>query len=242
MKLHILAIGAHPDDVELGCGGFLLSEIHQGQSVGILDLTAGELGSRGTKATRQKEAKAAAKLMGIKVRENCQFKDGFIFNNEKNILTIAKYIRYYQPDIVLTTAPKDRHPDHYKTAELVQDACFLSNLIKIQISYKQKKLAPWKPAYVFNYIQDLYIEPHFLIDISQFFTAKMDIIKCYSSQFYNPNSTEVNTYLSQPGFLDNIEHRAKLFGKRIGVSYAEGFLTTKTLGFSDLKTLIKNKT
>ncbi|MCX8472082.1 MAG: bacillithiol biosynthesis deacetylase BshB1 [Sediminibacterium sp.] len=242
MKLHILAIGAHPDDVELGCGGFLLSEISQGKSVGILDLTEGELGSRGTKITRQKEATAAAKLMGIKVRDNCQIKDGFIFNNEKNVLTVAKYIRLYQPEIVLTTSPKDRHPDHHKTCDLVQDACFLSNLIKINISHKQKKLPHWKPAYVFNYIQDLYIEPHFLIDISHVFNKKMAAIKCYSSQFYNPQSKDVDTYLSQPGFLENIEHRARLFGKRIGVSYAEGFLSTKTLGLSNLNSLINNKT
>lgn len=241
MKLHVLAIGAHPDDVELGCAGTLLNHIKKGQSVGILDLTAGELGSRGTAETRKAEAAAASKIMGLTVRQNLQLPDGFFTYDKESVLKVVQAIRLYQPDIILANAPTDRHPDHGHGSTLVRDAAFLSGLIKIETTYNGEKQSPWRPKRVFHYIQDRYIEPDFIVDVTDVHDVKLEAIKAYTTQFYQGTdvSTEsVKTYISGANFLDGIIARASLFGKRIGVKYGEGFVSENVVGINDLDQLI----
>lgn len=238
MKLHILAIGAHPDDVELGCTGTLINHIHKGQQAGILDLTEGELGSRGTVETRYTEAAAAAQLLGIAVRKNLQMADGFFENNQENRLKIVRFLRRYQPDIVLANALADRHPDHGRAGRLIADACFLSGLRKIETTWDDQPQQAWRPAKVFHYIQDRFTEPDIIIDISDAFAKKMEAIACYKTQFFNDNSGEPETYISNPSFLGKIENRAAQLGHRIGVQYGEGFHCESTLGISDFDQLV----
>lgn len=243
MKLDILAFGVHPDDVELSCAGTLISLIAQGKKVGVIDLTQGELGTRGTAQTRLEEATNAAMVMGLHLRENLQMPDGFIQNSTENQIKIIQAIRKYQPEIILANAISDRHPDHGKSAKLVSDAAFLSGLLKIETTDadgNDQKL--WRPSYVFHYIQDEYINPDFLIDISNYHDKKLDAIMCYKTQFFNPNSNEPKTYISSNQFLETIKGRAQILGKRIGVAYAEGFTSAKMIGFTNFDAFIKNTT
>lgn len=243
MKLDILAFGVHPDDVELGCAGTLLVAKAQGKKVGIIDLTQGELGTRGTADTRKIEAANAAKILGVDVRENLKMADGFFKNDEAHQKLIIQIIRKYQPEIILCNAPEDRHPDHGRSAELVSDAAFLSGLRKIEtkdsdgISQKEHR-----PTYVFHYIQDRYLKPDFVIDISEFHDKKLESILCYSTQFYDATSTEPQTYISTPLFLESIKSKAMILGKQIGVGFAEGFISKKIIGFKSFDGLIKNIT
>lgn len=238
MKLHILAIGIHPDDVELGCTGTLINHINKGQQAGILDLTEGELGSRGTVQTRYTEAAASAQLMGIAVRENLQMADGFFENNKENQLKIIRFLRQYQPDIILANALADRHPDHGRAGRMIADACFLSGLRKIETYWEDQPQQAWRPAKVFHYIQDRFSEPDIIIDISDAFAKKMEAIACFKTQFFNDNSGEPETYISNPAFLEKIENRASQLGHRIGVKYGEGFHCESALGVKDFDQLI----
>ena len=245
MQAHILAFGAHPDDVELSCSGTLINEIRRGKTVAIVDLTEGELGTRGTVATRYEEAAAAASIMGVSSRENLKMKDGFFENNEAHQLAVIAAIRKYRPSIVLANAPQDRHPDHGRAAQLIEQSCFLAGLSKIITKDASGNPQPrWRPAYVFHYIQDRYIEPDFVVDISDAFETKMRSIQAYRTQFHDPEnrSGEPQTYISAPHFLEGITARAHLMGKKIGVAYAEGFLSAKKLGINSFDAFIQNET
>lgn len=245
MKLDILIFGAHPDDVELSCAGTIMATIQSDEKVGIVDLTEGELGTRGNALIRKQEAMKATKLLGVFVRENLKLADGFFEINKKTIYKVIQVIRKYQPEIIIANAPEDRHPDHGRAAKLIYESFFLSGLEKIKTNLKNVQQKPWKPSYLFNYIQDKYIEPDFLVDISPFMENKLKAIEAYTSQFFSKKtqfSQESETYISTPQFLESIINRNKLFGKRIGVPYAEGFLTQKQLGIQNFKHIIKNKT
>ena len=242
MKLDILAFGVHPDDVELGCAGTIMAAIDQGKKVGIVDLTRGELGTRGTPTTRTQEAEAAAKIMGVDVRENLDMADGFFANDEAHQRKIISIIRKYQPDIILANAPEDRHPDHGRAASLIEEAAFLSGLEKIKTSHEGIAQEAWRPTQVFHYIQSRSLTPHFVVDISKHIEKKMESIMAYRSQFYNPNSNEPDTFISSAAFLEFVKGRAKELGQQIGVQYAEGFITQKTLGINSLDAIIQNKT
>ncbi len=240
MKLDILAIGAHPDDVELSCSGTLINEINRGKKVGVVDLTQGELGSRGTIETRYNEAAKASIIMGIHLRENLKMSDGFFMNDESHQLKLIAVIRKYQPEIILANAIEDRHPDHGRAALLIKTACFLSGLVKIKtVDENGNEQNKWRPKYVFNYIQDKYIEPDFVIDISTSFEKRMDAIKAYSTQFYSEENKNVGveTYISTPEFFDSIIARAGLMGKKIGVPFGEGFTSEKPLSMKNLRAL-----
>ncbi|MFI5133543.1 MAG: bacillithiol biosynthesis deacetylase BshB1 [Chitinophagales bacterium] len=245
MKLDILAIGVHPDDVELGCSGTLINEIKRGKKTGIVDLTQGELGTRGTIETRYAESAKAAMIIGVQVRENLKMRDGFFRNDEENQLMLIQIIRKYQPEIVIGNILHDRHPDHGRAGNLISTSCFLSGLAKIET--KDEKGNPqqrWKPSYVLHYIQDWYHEPDLLIDISDVFEQRMEAIKAYTTQFYNSDSGDngPQTYISTPDFLESVIARARMLGKRIGVKFAEGFITEKKIGIRDLDALILNET
>lgn len=243
MKLDILAFGVHPDDVELGCSGTLLVEKLKGKKTGIIDLTRGELGTRGSAEIREQEAAAAAKILQLDTRENLGLADGFFKNDEAHQRKVIAAIRKYQPEIVLCNAPEDRHPDHGRSAQLVEDACFLSGLRKIETTDETGKLQEaWKPKYVFNYIQDRYLHPSFVIDISEVIEQKTESIKAYGTQFYNPHHDEPETYISTPDFLDSIIYRSKMLGKMIGVKHAEGFISKKMIGLDSFNALIANIT
>jgi len=233
-NIDILAFGAHPDDVELSCSGTILRQIMLGCKVGIIDLTRGELGTRGTASIRDNESALASKKMGISIRENLLFEDGFFENNESNKLEVIKRIRYYQPSIVLCNAPEDRHPDHGRAASLIYDACFLSGLAKIQTTFNNIKQSPFRPNVIYNYIQYNDSKPDFVVDISPFMKQKMEIIKCYSSQFHNPKSILPETVISKESFLKLISSRAADLGRFISVDYAEGFLINRYIGVNDL--------
>jgi len=242
MKLDILAFGVHPDDIELGCSGTILSAIADGNRVGVVDLTQGELGTRGSAETRKVEATNAANLLGVEIRENLLMADGFFMNDEINKRKIITAIRKYQPEIILCNAPDDRHPDHGRSSKLVSEASFLSGLRKIEILENGKSLEAWRPAYVFHYIQDRYIEPSFVIDISAYINKKMESVACYTTQFHNPGLDEPQTYISSPQFLDTVRARAMMLGKRIGVAYGEGFISEKVIGLQNFNAIIKNVT
>jgi bacillithiol biosynthesis deacetylase BshB1 len=237
-KLHILAIAAHPDDIELSAAGTLIKHANAGQAVGILDLTQGELGTRGNGPLRLKEAEDAAKAMGVAVRENLSLEDGFFRNDKESQLKLIRIIRKYQPDIVITNALEDRHPDHGRGAKLVSDACFLAGLRKIETELDGQAQKPWRPKRIFHMIQDRFSEPSFVVDISDTLDAKMEAIKCYKSQFHDPESNEPLSYIAQQGFLESIMARASLLGKRIGVKYGEGFICENVPGISDLDQLL----
>ena len=237
-KLDILAFGAHPDDVELGCSGTILLQISLGYKVGVIDLTKGELGTRGSASIRHKESEIASEKMNLSFRENLGFRDGFFENNEPNKLEVIKRIRAYQPSIVLCNAARDRHPDHGRAASLVYDACFLSGLEKIKTDFQNISQAPFRPHVLYSYIQYNDTKPDFLVDISPFMQEKMEIIKCYSSQFYNPKSKESQTIISQKSFLTLISNRASDLGRFISKDYAEGFLVNRYPGVDNLFNLL----
>ena len=238
-KLDFLAFGAHPDDVELGCGATIAKLVSQGKKVGIVDLTRGELGTRGSAEIRAKETKEASKILGISSRENMDFKDGFFRNDEEHQLKIIQMIRKYRPDFVFCNAPDDRHIDHPKGSQLVVEASFLSGLSKIvtddSLGNTQKQ---WRPKNIYHYIQWKNLDPDFIFDVSGFHDAKMNAVKCYSSQFYDPKSKEPETPISTKNFLDFIKSRANDFGRLIGVEHGEGFISNRKLGFSSFDELI----
>ena len=245
MKLDLLAIGVHPDDVELGCSGTIINELKRGKKVAIVDLTQGELGTRGNIESRYQEAANAAKIMGVKSRENLKMRDGFFKNDEEHQLQLIKVIRKYQPDIVIGNILYDRHPDHGRAGHLISDACFLSGLVKIQTNDENGDVQPkWRPSYILQFLQDRYQEPDVIIDITDAFEQRMEAIKAYTTQFYDPNdkSNEPQTYISSPDFLESIIGRARNLGKQIGVKYAEGFLTEKKISIRNLDALIKVET
>lgn len=245
MKVDILAIGVHPDDIELSCSGTIINEIKLGKKVAILDLTQGELGTRGTIETRYTEAAAAAMIMGVHVRENLKMRDGFLKNDEEHQLKLISAIRKYQPEIVLGNALDDRHPDHGRAGNLIKESCFLAGLSKIETTDENgNKQSRWRPSNVFHYIQDRFQEPDFLVDISHVFELKMKAIEAYATQFLadKTNSTEPQTYISTSAFYDSIVARSRVLGKRIGVEYAEGFISEKSIGVQSLSLLIQNET
>jgi bacillithiol biosynthesis deacetylase BshB1 len=237
MKLDILAFGAHPDDVELGCGGTIAKEIAMGKLVGIIDLTRGELGTRGSAEIRDQEAAKAAKILGVSIRENLEMRDGFFQNNEAHQLQIIKMIRKYQPEIVLCNAQDDRHIDHPKGSNLVSDACFLSGLMKIQTSLDGQNQDHWRPKLVYHYIQWKNSTPDFVVDISGFEDKKQQAILAYSSQFYNPNTNEPITPIASKNFLESVHYRAQDLGRLIGVDFAEGFTVERLLAVNSLADL-----
>ncbi|WP_130736248.1 bacillithiol biosynthesis deacetylase BshB1 [Flavobacterium sp. J27] len=238
MKLDILAFGAHPDDVELGCSGTIAKEISLGKKVGIIDLTRGELGTRGSAEIRDTEAQAAATILGVSIRENLGFRDGFFVNDEHHQLEIIKMIRKYQPEIVLCNAIDDRHIDHGKGSKLVSDACFLSGLVKIETQLEGINQKAWRPKVVYHYIQWKNIEPDFAVDITGYIDIKMESVLAYGTQFYDPNSKEPVTPITSKNFLDSIKYRAQDLGRLIGVEYAEGFTVERYLAVSSLGNLI----
>ncbi len=234
MKLDILAFGAHPDDVEISMGGTILCYTSQGKKVGIIDLTEGELGTRGTVESRYAEAEASSRFMGIESRVNLQMKDGFFQHNEENLMKVIEQIRRFKPEIVFANSITDRHPDHAKGAKLVAEAAYLSGLTKIKSSWQGEEQEAYRPRLMFHYIQDYLIEPSFVFDVSPFMERKIEAIKCYKTQFYDPNSTEPNTPISGKDFFDFLRGRMKEFGRPIGVEYAEGFTSNKLVGITDL--------
>lgn len=238
IKLDILAFGAHPDDVEISCSGTIAKEISLGKTVGIIDLTRGELGTRGSKEIRDEESKKAAQILGVNIRENLNFRDGFFVNDEKHQLEIIKKIRKYRPEIVLCNAIDDRHIDHGKGSKLVSDACFLSGLAKIETEVNNKKQEFWRPKFVYHYIQWKNIEPDFVVDITGFLDKKIESILAYSSQFYNPNSEEPETPIATKNFLESIHYRSKDFGRIVGTDCAEGFTVERYLAVKSLFDLI----
>ena len=234
MKLDILAFGAHPDDVELGCSGTIAKEVSLGKKVGIIDLTRGELGTRGSVEIRNSESAKASEILGVVVRENLDMRDGFFINDEAHQLKIIEILRKYRPEIVLCNAITDRHIDHGKGSKLVSDACFLSGLIKIETELNGKKQQAWRPKVVYHYIQWQNIEPDFVVDISEFLDKKMESVLAYGSQFYDPNSKEPVTPITSKTFLDSVKYRAEDLGRLVGVAYAEGFTTERYLAVNSL--------
>lgn len=234
MKLDILVLAVHPDDAELGCSGTIVKHIAAGKKAGIIDFTRGELGTRGTAEIRDGEAADSAKIMGLHARENLRFRDGFFANDEAHQLELIKMIRKYQPEIVLTNALHDRHPDHGRAGDLANDACFLSGLAKINTELDGVVQSPWRPRLVLQYIQDRYIKPDIIIDITPYFETKIASIKAFKTQFFNPELDGPDTYISSPEFFESVIGRAREFGKAIGATYAEGFTSRKLLGVEDL--------
>jgi len=242
MKLDILAIAVHPDDVELGCSGTLLMEKMHGKKTGVLDLTRGELGTRGTAEIRMEEAARAAGILQLDVRENLKMADGFFRNDEAHQRHLIRYIRKYRPEIVLANALDDRHPDHGRAGHLIMESCFLSGLRKIEtVDTDGLPQDYWRPKYVFHYIQDRYAEPSFVYDITPVFEQKLQSIQAYSSQFHSAayGKDEPQTYISTPEFLNAVTGRQQLFGKMIGVPYAEGFITQKMVGIRDFDAFVR---
>jgi bacillithiol biosynthesis deacetylase BshB1 len=237
MKLDLLAFGAHPDDVELGCGGTLIKMASKGYLTGIVDLTAGELGTRGDSKIRQQEAESASKVLQLSVRENLGMKDGFFDLSDENRLAVVRMIRKYRPEIVICNAVTDRHPDHGRASVLVSESCFLSGLRKITLEHNGEVLEPWRPYAVYHYIQDRYLKPDIIVDISAFMDKKMEAILTFSSQFYKAGSNEPETPLSSPHFLEFLKARSIEYGRLIGSEFGEGFLTERPAGIDDLMLL-----
>jgi N-acetylglucosamine malate deacetylase 1 len=237
-KLDILVLAVHPDDAELGCAGTLLKHIALGHKVGVVDLTRGELGTRGSAELRDKEAALAAKILGLTVRENLGLADGFFKNDNEHQLKVIAAIRKYQPEIIITNAYHDRHPDHGRASELVVSSAFLAGLIKIETEIDGVKQTPWRPKLTLHFIQDNYIKPDVIIDITDYWDKKMESVRAYGTQFHNPDSDEKNeTYISSPDFYHILEGRAREFGKSIGVKYGEGYTSKKILGVENLFSL-----
>lgn len=234
MKLDILAFGAHPDDVELGCAGTILKEIALGKKIGIVDLTRGELGTRGSAEIRDQEAAAAAAVLGVSIRENLEMRDGFFVNDEAHQLKIIQMIRKYQPEIVLCNAIDDRHIDHAKGSKLVSDACFLSGLMKIETVLNDQPQAAWRPKQVYHYMQWKNIEPDFVVDITGYVEKKTEAILAYKSQFYDPNSKEPESPITSKNFLESLNYRSRDLGRLVGLDHAEGFTTERYLAINSL--------
>ncbi len=234
MKLDILAIGVHPDDIELSCAGTLLKHISLGKKCGILDLTAGELGTRGSAELRLKEAADAAKILGVSVRDNLKMADGFFKNDKEHQLEIIKKIREYQPEIILCNAVSDRHPDHGRAAALVSDACFYSGLIRIETLLNGLNQQKWRPKAVYHYIQDRQLKPDFIVDVTGFVDKKMEAVKAFKSQFHNPESNEPESPISVKNFLDVVKSKMTVWGRDAGFEFAEGFTVERTIGINNL--------
>jgi bacillithiol biosynthesis deacetylase BshB1 len=229
MKLDILVIAAHPDDAELGCGGTILKHVAMGKKVGVVDLTRGELGTRGTPKTREQEATDSGKIMGLSARENLSLPDGFFRNEKEHQLEVVKAIRKYQPEIILANARHDRHPDHGRGSDLAFEASFLSGLTKIETGQPA-----WRPKVIYHYIQSQFITPDFVVDVSDFWEKKMDAIRAFKTQFFDPNSKEPDTYISSPAFMKLLEARGIEYGHAIGAKYGEGFTVRKFIGVNSL--------
>lgn len=238
MKIDILAIGIHPDDVELSCSGTIAKHIALGKKVGILDLSRGELGTRGNEDIRSKEANNSAEILKVAFRTQLNFKDGFFENNQSHQIQVIEQIRKYQPEIILCNAINDRHPDHGRAAKLVSDACFYSGLIKIKTNFNGQNQSAWRPKAVYHYIQDFYIHPDFVIDVSDYIEIKNKAILSFSSQFYNPKSSEPETPISGKEFLETVHGKMSILGRTIGVSFAEGFTSNRKIGVHNLFDLI----
>lgn len=238
MKLDILAFGAHPDDVELGCGGTIAKEVSLGKKVGIIDLTRGELGTRGSVEIRNQESEAGAKILGVSIRENLDMRDGFFINDEAHQVEIIKMIRKYQPEIVLCNAIDDRHIDHGKGSKLVSDACFLSGLMKIETELNGDKQVAWRPKLVYHYMQWKNGTPDFVVDITGFNDKRIKAILAYSSQFYNPESNEPETPIASKNFLESLNYRVQDLGRLIGTEFAEGFTVERCLAVNSLENLM----
>ncbi len=235
LKLDILVLPVHPDDAELGCAGTIAKEIALGKKVGIVDLTRGELGTRGSAEIRDQEAAESAKILGLAVRDNLSIPDGFFTNTREYQLKVIEAIRRFKPEIVITNAYHDRHPDHGRAHELVEASAFLSGLRKIETSYNNEEQEAWRPNLVLHFIQDNYIKPDILVDVTDHWDKKIASIRAFGSQFFNPDwQNEPQTYISSPNFIEVIEARAREFGKSIGVKYAEGFTSRKILGVDNL--------
>ena len=234
LKLDILVLAAHPDDAELGCSGTIAAQVAKGNKVGVVDLTHGEMGTRGTPELRLQEAAHAAEILGLSVRENMGFQDVFFKDDTEHQLKLIQVIRKYQPEIVLANAITDRHPDHGKGASLATNACFMSGLTKIETSQDGVKQAAWRPKFVYHYIQNNYIQPDFIVDITEFWDTKVKSVAAFGSQFYDPESKEPASFISSPEFLPFIESRAREFGHRIQSKYGEGFTVERFIGVSDL--------
>lgn len=239
MTTDVLAFGVHPDDVELSCAGVLLAEKKQGKTTGIVDLTRGELGTRGTAETRKEEAADSARILKVDIRDNLDLADGFFQNDEAHQRKVIAAIRKYQPEIVLCNAPEDRHPDHGRSAGLVSDAAFLSGLRRIETIEDGQPQQHWRPKYVMHYIQDRFLQPDFVYDISAVFEEKLEAIKAFKTQFNSPGTDEPQTYISTPDFLESVIYRSKMFGKMIGVKYAEGFISRKMIGIRSFDALVQ---
>lgn len=238
MQVDILVLAAHPDDAELACSGTILKHLSLGDKVAIVDLTQGERGTRGTPETRKAEAAAASKIMGITARENLGLPDCFFENSYEHQLKVIYAIRKYKPQIVLCNAIDDRHPDHGRAAKLASDACFLAGLRKIETMDGNTPQEAWRPKVVYHYIQDRYIKPDFVVDVSEFMETKMEAIKAYKTQFYDPASDEPSTYIASADFLESITARARELGKVIGAQYGEGFTTERLPGVESLFDLV----
>lgn len=234
MKLDILILAAHPDDAEISCGGTIAKHIALGKKVGVVDLTRGELGTRGTAEIRDQEAAASSKILGLSVRENLGLRDGFFENSEKDQLKVVAAIRQYQPEIVLTNAVHDRHPDHGRGAELVYQSTFLSGLVKVETKLEGRSQQAWRPKAVYHFIQSLYIQPDFVVDVSDFWDKKIESLRAFKSQFYDPSSKEPETFISNPGFMKLIDSRGQELGYTIGVKYGEGFTVRRHVGVKNL--------
>lgn len=234
MKLDILVIAAHPDDAELACSGTILAHLEKGYRVGIVDLTQGEMGTRGTPETRLQEAKDSARILGIQARENLGFKDIYFLDDAVHQHALIQVIRKYQPEIVLANAVSDRHPDHGKGGSLASNACFMSGLRKIETFHEGKAQDAWRPKFVYHYIQNNYIKPDFVMDITPYWEKKVESIKAFRSQFYDPQNQEPQSFISSPEFMEFIEARAKEFGHSILVKYGEGFTVERMIGVGDL--------
>jgi len=238
MKTDILAFGAHPDDVELGCGGTIAKLISEGKTCVIVDLTKGELGTRGTDQTRKEEAAEAARILGVSARENLGLKDGFLVNSGEYQLELVKMIRKYQPEIVLANAIDDRHPDHAKAAKLESDACFLSGLRKIKTNLDGEDQDVWRPKQIYHYIQWKDVKPEFVIDISEHLNKKIEACMAFKTQFYNPKSTEPETPITSKDFYESLTYRAQDLGRLSGVTFAEGFTTEKLMALKNFEGII----
>lgn len=235
MKLDILVLAVHPDDAELGCSGTIMRHIAEGKKVGIVDFTRGELGTRGTAETRDQEAADSARIMGLHARENLRFRDGFFQNDEAHQLEVVRIIRKYQPEIVLSNALHDRHPDHGRAGDLADTSCFLSGLPKIETLQDGQSQQAWRPKMIFQYIQDRYIQPDIIVDITPYIAAKIKAIQAFKTQFFNPEAAEgPATYISSPEFFESVMGRARDLGKAIGATYGEGFTSRKLLGTDSL--------
>ncbi|HVG17014.1 MAG TPA: bacillithiol biosynthesis deacetylase BshB1 [Chitinophagaceae bacterium] len=244
MKLDVLAIGVHPDDVELGCSGTLIKEIKRGKKAGIIDLTQGELGTRGTKESRYEEAAEAAKIIGVSVRENLKMRDGFFKNDEEHQMQLISVLRKYKPEIVIGNILEDRHPDHGRAGQLIYDACFLSGLKQVKTIEEGTEQEKWRPKYLLHYLQDRFYEPDVILDVTDVWEQRLQSILAYKTQFHNPdaNGSEPQTYISSPQFLESVIARARMLGKRIGVQFAEGFTSQKNIGIKSLDALVLEET